>query len=95
MNRIRLGFWVGASGWLLLAGWFAWQIMLVAWGHNPQGEFHDCQTGKVNWGDWFAIGAAWFWALGLIPVGLLGLIVYGATRRKTVDYEPSSESIDP
>ena len=58
------------------AGYATW-VGMAAWDHNPQGEFHDWQTGAVQW-DAFGplIGLAF--AIPFILTSLTGAVLWAA-----------------
>ena len=82
------------TGWLLPVTWVSWQKMQAALGHNPQGEFLNDETGEMHWGRLLGIGAAFFVPFGLLPICMIGLMIYGRTKRKLVRYEPPNKSTD-
>ena len=83
-----------AMGWLLPVTWFSWQIMQAAMGHNPQEGYLNNETGELHSGRLLGIGAAFFIPFGLLPVSMIGLMIYGGTKRKLVRYETPNESTD-
>jgi hypothetical protein len=51
-------------------------MMYIAWGHNPQGEFHE--EGVVHWGPWLLLGVTW--AAFIILPGFVLAGIAKATR---------------
>ena len=50
-------------------------VGLAAWDHNPQGEFHDWQTGAVHWGAFGPLLGVAF-ALAFLSALALSGVVY-------------------
>jgi hypothetical protein len=59
--------------------------MYAAWQHNPQGEFHDYQTGAIQWADWLTVGLVWFAVVGLLSSVLcfISISIYHLIRKRT------------
>jgi hypothetical protein len=54
-------FWFVAIAIAVLAGLsLASFAGMAAWDHNPQGEFHDWNTGAVQWDTFGPLLVAWF-----------------------------------
>ena len=54
---------------------YAVAVGLAAWDHNPQGEFHDWQTGAVHWSAFGPLLAIAF-AIPFLSALVLGGVVY-------------------
>jgi hypothetical protein len=49
-------------------------VMAAAWGHNPQGVYHEMDVGgseTIHWEAWGLLGLSWF-LIVFVPTSLLG-----------------------
>lgn len=60
-------------------------LMYAAWGHNPQGEFHETDgSGTIHWLSWLPVGACGFGAgfgFAWLPASTVELVVWSLYRR--------------
>ena len=61
----------------IVATGYATLVGLAAWDHNPQGEFHDWETGAIQWVN-FAPLIGMSFAIPFVLVSLAGVALWAA-----------------